>query len=615
MSPPSRGRWHRTEGHRRWEIAVLVLVVAAAALLRFTAIDHHLARGAPDFDERQNFVDPILKMWRTHSPDPTVYAGYPGLFNWLAFLPVGIGDKLFGFTGAYVGARATVAAAGVLSTVLIYIVIRRGGAGAVPALFAAALMAVSRVEVRSAHHATPDVLVGTATVALLGLFTLAPNRKRDAGLGAVIGLAIAVKYTALLLAPAALAGLLVERRLRQGLPWTVLGGALAFALGAPYAVLRTNDQGLGLLTGLATYYGAGLATNQFVRGEGSSFLAVPGTLVASLGAAALVLAAGSLWGGWRKPLPAAAWTAVVTATVVMAPANLVNPRHVIPAAAATVALSAVGLDHLDRRSRVAASVAGLLCVALPAHEAVELVARYRRIPAVDHAALWLESQLPVPARIATSLRRIHLAPERIEVRYVDTLGEIGTAAFPHYDAVVAPSREEASTLRGLRLRAAFPSEDDDPERVLSILTPERPAVLAPIPTPVGTRASHEADTAARILDGDAATAWDAPSGASWIELRWLEPRPVARIEVEVGTDDRIWPQSLTLVGIHPGGLTTFLETEALRPTRPHRQLVGRPYGQVYVLGVPTTLEGVRIERTGDAPWAVAEVRVLSPGSH
>src|SRR5689334_6771375 len=91
----------RTSRPRAVALALAGILVAAASL-RLAGIEHHLQHGAPQFDERNNFVDPILKMWATRSADPTVYMGYAGFFNYLAFLPVGIGHRTAGEVGAYV---------------------------------------------------------------------------------------------------------------------------------------------------------------------------------------------------------------------------------------------------------------------------------------------------------------------------------------------------------------------------------------------------------------------------------------------------------------------------------------------------------------------------------
>ena len=162
-----------------------------------------------------NFVEPILKMWRTGSPDPTVYSGYPGFFNWIAFLPVLLGQRLAGGYGAYVGGRALVACFGVANVWLTYRVCR-AFVGPGGALLGAALMAVSRGPVRAAHAITPDVLVATATLALLLVVQRATARRDWVGAGVLCGLATAVKYTGLLTLPILLVGLWTASRSDAG---------------------------------------------------------------------------------------------------------------------------------------------------------------------------------------------------------------------------------------------------------------------------------------------------------------------------------------------------------------------------------------------------------------
>src|SRR5687767_5093970 len=96
----------------------LLAVLLVAAALRFAGIAHHLARAGPEYDERTIFVEPVLRMWRTGSLDPTVYTGYAGFFNHLAAIPVAAGLRLGGETGAAVAARGLVAAFGVVSVAL-----------------------------------------------------------------------------------------------------------------------------------------------------------------------------------------------------------------------------------------------------------------------------------------------------------------------------------------------------------------------------------------------------------------------------------------------------------------------------------------------------------------
>src|SRR5436190_290063 len=92
-----------TNAHR----LALAAVLLAAAALRLAGLTHHLARGGPEYDERTIFVEPVLRMWRTGSLDPTVYTGYAGFFNHLIALPVALGLRLGAETGAATAVKYT----------------------------------------------------------------------------------------------------------------------------------------------------------------------------------------------------------------------------------------------------------------------------------------------------------------------------------------------------------------------------------------------------------------------------------------------------------------------------------------------------------------------------
>ena len=72
---------------------LLALVLAAAALLRFVGLDRDVRRGSPTPDEWVNFVGPVAEMWQARSLDPHVHGGYPGLFNWVVLLPMGLAER------------------------------------------------------------------------------------------------------------------------------------------------------------------------------------------------------------------------------------------------------------------------------------------------------------------------------------------------------------------------------------------------------------------------------------------------------------------------------------------------------------------------------------------
>ncbi|HEY3121621.1 MAG TPA: glycosyltransferase family 39 protein, partial [Vicinamibacteria bacterium] len=264
---------------------LVAAVIALAALLRFAGIGHHLRYGGPEFDERHNFVDPVLRMWDSRSADPTVYNGYPGFFNYVAFVPVGLGRRLAGDRGATLAARGLVAGFGTLSVALAYGLGRRLHGGTWAALAGAALLAVSRLEVRSAHYVTADVLVGTATLAALLALAAWPGRKGELAAAAATALGTAVKYTGLILAPALFVHFWLERRLKTGLVPGLLVAALVFVVAAPFALLGLGSTGAGLVSGLNGYFGA-----QHGHVAGSGLPELIGTLWLSVGPVGLALA-------------------------------------------------------------------------------------------------------------------------------------------------------------------------------------------------------------------------------------------------------------------------------------------------------------------------------------
>src|SRR5215470_14244152 len=182
---------------RRLPLVLLALILAAAALLRCAGLGRDVRRGSPTPDEWVNFVGPVHEMWEARSLDPHVHAGYPGLFNWIVWLPMGVGERHGGEAGATVAARAVVASFATLNVLLVYLLARRPW-GEWAALLAAALLAFSRSEVSEAHFITPDVLVVSAFLALL---LTARSPRFGAGAGLWAGLGTAVKYSGVLLFP------------------------------------------------------------------------------------------------------------------------------------------------------------------------------------------------------------------------------------------------------------------------------------------------------------------------------------------------------------------------------------------------------------------------------
>lgn len=569
---------------RPLRLAALLALLVLAGVTRFVGLDHHLRRGAPEVDERNNFVDPVLRMWSEGTADPTVYAGYAGLFNHLAFLPIGLGHRLEGHVGAYLAGRAVVACFSVANVALVY-ALGRAALGAPFGLFGAALLLLSRADIRSAQRVTPDVLVASAVLGALLVLARRPARA-ELWLGLLAGLATAIKYTGLLLGVLACAGVLLEAeggsRLRR-LARLVLATALTFGLAAPYAVLGLSEQGAGFANALGDYYGAQAADNRFLRGEASSLPEVLGQVLTSLGPVGSMLAAVALLA--PAPLRRLTWPAgamVAASVLVMAPANRVFPRHFVPTLAAGAFLAAAGLQLAVCRVRAGAPrrlVGALLVVpalALPALECAPLVARSWQPASVDRAAEWIERELPGPALIATSLDGLRLDPRRFEVRYVDALQQLPAGALAQYDLLLARTAAELRALPGLAPVLTLSPEDGDPRRPLTLLRP-----LASPPPPLLPERFLPAPPP---HDG---------SGSRLLEMRFARPVRLSRVVVEVSADSR-WPLSLELQGSRDGATWEALAVEPLRPIRPNRQRLWAPHGQIFAVAGATAIRGLRI---------------------
>jgi hypothetical protein len=496
-------------------------------------------------------------MWDSRSPDPTVYNGYPGFFNYLAFVPVGLGRRLGGERGAYLAARGLAAAAGTLSVLLAYWLGRLWHGGERAALAGAALLAVSRLEVRSAHYVTADVLVGTATLGAL----IALGSRREALAAAIAAAGTAVKYTGLILAPAVLAHLVLEGRLKSRWLPAALVAAGVFVLAAPFALIGLGTTGAGLVAGLDGYFGS-----QHGHAGGSGLPELIGTLWLSVGPVGLILAAVSPALPERRRL-APAWTVVLGMAAVAAAANLVYSRHLTSAAVTVPVLAGAGLEWVRRRApglAVAGAVAGLLW---PAWLSVPLVGRYLRPAALEQAASWIEDRVAGPALVASTVR-LQLPPSRFEVRTLD--GAVPPGALLQYDAILS----ETAELAAMKPAARFSSDEG--------------SAYVFVPAPVVWRPAPPAERA------DSAVA---------IELRWPRRVTVGRVEVEADE----WPQPLRL----SDGGGEPIAAEGLRPTRPSRQREGAPHGQVYALVPPRDLTVLRVERTDGRPVRLSGLRVLT----
>jgi hypothetical protein len=605
------------------ERAALVAIVLVAACLRFYGIDHDLRRSGANFDEAHNFVSPIMRMWNEGSLDPLVYSGYAGAFNYLAFLPVIIGHALGGEYGAFLAGRIVVAAFGTAAVVLIFS-LARNAFGPTPALLAAALLTFSRLDVRSAHYIIPDVLVGFAALALLLIANQArPGRRAALGCGVATGLATAVKYSGVILGPAGFMALLARREMRRGLAIFLGCALLAFAITAPYAVLGTSDQGAGVHEAIKHYYGSSASTNKFLRGAGSSLAGALGLMRLSLGWPVLLLAAVGAFIGRPRVVTLPATALVVTLLLSIAPANLLFPRHVIPALAPAIVLAVAALHRPIARGaalrtrRALWLAAAVVVLWQPLPNALAFFSEYFATPGPDQAAAWIESTFKRPLTVLSAAPyRFPLDTDRFEVVHVDVPEAVSEQAIPYFElVVVSPAERGQAFTRRWGWPARYFEEPFGPRSVIVYTRPETPPVDREAPRPNSFRTSISDDDAPLVWDGDVETQWRAGEGAS-IEVAWNAPQRIARVVITAGRHPYAWPQAYRLLG-RAGEEDAWdtLAVQWLRPIRPKKQRRDVPNGQELILVPPRDLTALRLQRDQPGAWSVAELRAFVAAQH
>lgn len=231
--------------------ALLGAVLVLGATLRFSGLAWGL-RHTPDMDERY-FVESVAEMLEHDDLDHRFHE-YPALFFYLLRPVLALEPRPFG-ASAYLLARGVVAAFGVLSVGLTYLLGARLF-GRRTGLAAAAFLAVSPVEVHTAHMVRPDVALESFVLLGLLAFTRIGARVRDDLLaGAAVGAATAVKFSGVLVAVPYLAQRLVTPPFRFFR--LVLAGTASiavFALLSPYSFLHFGDFAKGVHTQVAYHY-------------------------------------------------------------------------------------------------------------------------------------------------------------------------------------------------------------------------------------------------------------------------------------------------------------------------------------------------------------------------
>jgi len=591
---------------------LLVPILVLAATLRFTGLGWGL-RHLPDLDERW-FVEAVGRMLAARDLDHRFYE-YPGLFFYLlapvlAFLhPPDFGAS------AYLAARAVVAAFGVASVGLTYLLgARVAGRGA--GLAAALFVAVSPVEVFTAHMVRPDVaLEAFVLLAFLAFLRLGPDGRADLLSGLALGAATSLKYTGVLLAPSYLAQRLTSPGFRVSRLALAAGAALlVFAVCSPYTFLHFGDAVRGAHTQVAHHYE--------VRGRGpESYADMAWTyglgLMKSFGPIGLALvAAGALLAArdWRRWLGLLIYPAVVIG--VLSTAEIHFDRHLVPMIGVLSVLAGRAVASVAKRSPLAAVGAVLAAAALPLAASIDYV-RGVSVPGTRDAVLeWIDKNLPAGSRIVSSVSDLGLDRRRYEVVEVPRLDERTRALARHADAIISGPGDSELVVRqlGTLYAADPPNPHAGPRLVVSAPPPEdRPAYEELRPAARWLSASEAQERLPAMVDGDRGTAWmtsGAQSPGAWIRIDLPEARTIGGVQLVLRGRGRGYGKNLHVFATEDG--QEWSRVDVLQGRPPVAAQLPSPEGPAQVLIFePRRVKALRIEQVGRRlrPWAIAELRL------
>jgi hypothetical protein len=589
----------------------LPAILLLAAALRVSGLDWGL-RHVPHWDERV-FVENARAMAEARDLDHRYYE-YPGLFFYIV-LPAlrALPARALEGSGAYLAVRGVVAGFGVLSVALVALLGRRllsREAG----LAAALLLAVSPLDVVTAHMVRPDVVLGAFVLAAaFALGRVGVAWRGDLLSGAAIGAATAVKFTGLLLAPAYAAARLAAPGPR--LPRLAAAGAVAAAVAlafTPYALVHRDAYLAGVALQVTEHYRGRCGAPPYLAQLGY-YLGAVGAAFGPVGAALVALGALSVGREWRRWLPILVHPALTIA--VMATAEIRFQRHLVPCTGLLALLAGRGAAVLARAWPPAAPAALALAALAPFSASLDY-ARGIRLPSNrDHALDWALAHVPAGSRVLTTVEGLGLDETRWEVLRRRTLDAEGLLIARDVDAVLVRG-PEAERLADL-VRAAIP-ETRSPhagEAVAAFLPPAAARAGAPIPIEAGAvRASRNVESVPALVDGHLTTAWHTggpQQPGDFLEVALDRPARVGRIELVLAP--RGVNQAGALQVFVRGSEATWKRVTAVpgRPSVPRQ--VARPRSQLLLLP-PSEVRGVRLVQAGARrrPWAVAELRFYAP---
>lgn len=586
--------------------SALFLILLVAVLLRFHGLDWGLRHATID-DERY-FVDNVAKMIAQRDLDHRFYE-YPGLLFYL-LLPV---QALAGGSGppAYYAGRAVIACFGVLSVALTFLLARRLVGNVPAALAAAALVAVSPLEVVTAHTLRPDVALESFTLlTFLALARLDGSARADIRAGVAVATAISTKFTGVLLLPSFLLARAAWPRLLRGL---AVAGGVALLVGAlltPYAWLNPG----GFLRG-ARYQVAFHYVNRVEHGYFDNAGFFLRSLAEGLGWPATLLALAGLPLAWRERR---AWGPVLllpaVIVLVMSTADWRYARFVLPALGPMAVLAALPLARLQARSGpLAALLAGALACAWPLRTSWNYSANMAGQLPRDRVLDWIEAEVPSGSVILDLRPDIGLGLDRRRYEVLEAVerrSPLDSLVAVHADYVVAGP---GLSRRWGPLETLWPAgEREPPFQVKRVPASLRPRYRRLEGREVALRASEGQAALPSVLDGRLDTAWSTagPQAAGQVlQADFGRPVRLGRIELlpghpELGARDlRVW------VSVD-GQEWRRVPVVAGRPPVESLANPGRPASEVLLLQ-PDLVRGVRlaIGAPHERPWQVAELRL------
>jgi hypothetical protein len=587
----------------------LILVLAAA--LRFTGLNWRL-RQTPELDET-DFVENVAKMIVERDLDHRFYE-YPGLFFYTLYPFLSLLPKaaLTG-PGAYLLARRVVASFGVASVGLSFWL----GAQRVSVqagLVAALLLAVSPIEVETAHMIRPDVALGTlALLTLWAVWRVGVSSRGDTIAGLALGAATALKFSGLLLFPSYLLRRVFEpgRRLRGTLIAAVVATTVGVAC-TPYAILHFREFAAGAYAQWHYHYRGGGPAPRL----NEILLYYLRTIFRSLGPTGSLFAVVGLSAA-RRDLRT--WRPVVALPIVMlivlSTAESRWIRLIVPALGATGLVAALGFESVARRFPRTAWILVLAGALVPVRDAAHYVRAVSRPGTRDRALDWVEAHVPPGGVVFTSMPELAFDSARRELLF--------PAGSPQQNRLTADGvgalvweQEAPEWLKGRLPDAVFePSDPLEGPRVVAYRARDVSSRWRPLSLG-GARlsASSNAVDLPAAADGRLETYWKAAepdTAEEWLDVALPTPVWIGRIELLLGQRPNRAGRRLRVSVSDDGHRWTPIVSAPGRPEVERQVGIEEGEGSQVVLVAPTLTRWVRISAQSPPGkrWGFAELHL------